>query len=151
MTGAKEPRTGAPTYDLRFNAEFQPHKPLIYIANMKPLVKPFLLYCISTGIRCAIHDAYVQQLKLIAKNSWQVKRYALCRSRLERWHGNYLLGCAFPMASSSIVINPMAGRPLCPRKSTSHPIVASGSTFEVCSSPDVTQCARQPSQPVQMC
>ena len=41
MTGAKEPRTGAATYDLRSNAEFQPRKPLIYIAN----VKPFLLYC----------------------------------------------------------------------------------------------------------
>ena len=45
MTGAKEPRTGAATYDLRSNTEFQPRKPLIYIANMKPLVKPFLLYC----------------------------------------------------------------------------------------------------------
>ena len=76
MTGAKEPRTGAPTYDLQSNAEFQPRKPLIYIANVKPLVKPFLLYCVSTGIRGAIHYAYVQQLKLITKYFRQVKRYA---------------------------------------------------------------------------
>ena len=76
VTGAKEPRTDAPTYDLQSNAEFQPRKPLIYIANVKPLVKLFLPYCVSTGIRCAIHDAYVQQLKLIAKYCRQVKCYA---------------------------------------------------------------------------
>ena len=76
MTGAKEPRTGTTTYDLQSNVEFQPRKPLIYIANVKPLVKPFLLYCVSTGIRGAMHDAYVQQLKLIAKYCRQVKCYA---------------------------------------------------------------------------
>ena len=42
-------------------------------------------------------------------------------------------------------------RPLCLRKSTLHPIVASGSPFEVCPNPDTTPCAKQPSLPVQMC
>ena len=36
-------------------------------------------------------------------------------------------------------------------KSTAHPIVASGSPFEVCPSPDMTPYARLSSQPVQTC
>ena len=35
-----------------------------------------------------------------------------------------------------------AKRPLCSRRSTLHPIVASGRAFKVCPSPDVTPCAR---------
>ena len=55
------------------------------------------------------------------------------------------------MADSSIVKNPAAQQPLCQHKSTLPSIAASGRPFEVCSSPDTIQCARQPSQSVQMC
>ena len=52
---------------------------------------------------------------------------------------------AFPMAGSSIMPN-LAQQLLCPHKSTSYPVVASGSPFEVCPNPDATHCAEESSQ-----
>ena len=61
--------------------------------------------------------------ELIAKNCWQRKRY------MQKEAGSYRTG--IPMAGCSIVtIISDDHWPLCSHKSTSHPIVASGSPFD---------------------
>ena len=110
--------------------------------------KPFLPYCVSTDIRCAVHDAYNSK-------SWSQElsaKKALCRSRVEGGIPTIIQGLCFFYGWQLYCDEPHSTqRPLCQRKSTSHPIVASGSPFEICPSPDATLCAGQSSRCVQTC
>ena len=69
----------------------------------------------------------------------------------ERWHGNYHTRIVLSYGWQLYCNESCGLATTVPSQSTLHPILTSGSPFEVCPSSDTTLCARQRSQPVQTC